>query len=176
MTAVTGYCLFCDYMNRIALLTLVVLLAANVVCAADSTKLYNPAANAAQDLILLQAKAKAQKKHILVQVGGNWCVWCYRFNAFVQTDTVLKQLVADNYLVYHLNYSKENKNLDALATLGYPQRFGFPVLVVLDAGGNRLHTQDSGLLERGNGYDPKKVQTFLQSWSPAALLPEMYKE
>jgi hypothetical protein len=111
-----------------------------------------------------------------VQVGGNWCVWCYRFNAFVKTDTLLKQLVADNYLVYHLNYSKENKNLDVLAKLDYPQRFGFPVLLVLDATGRRLHTQDSGLLERGNGYDENKVKTFLQSWSPAALLPELYKE
>lgn len=163
-------------MNRIGLLILVVLLAANTVSASDSTKLYNPAANAAQDLAVLQAKAKAQKKHILVQVGGNWCVWCYRFNAFVQTDTLLKQLISDNYLVYHLNYSKENKNLDILAKMDYPQRFGFPVFVVLDAGGKRLHTQDSSLLEKGNGYDERKVKTFLQSWSPAAFLPELYKE
>jgi thioredoxin-related protein len=163
-------------MNPIRILIFFLLMAAKTASAADSTRLYNPAANAAQDLLLLQAKAKAQKKHILVQVGGNWCVWCYRFNALVKTDTILKQLVADNYLVYHLNYSKENKNLDVLAKLDYPQRFGFPVLVVLDSTGKRLHTQDSGLLERGNGYDENKIRSFLQSWSPAALLPELYKE
>lgn len=157
-------------------LIVMALLLAQPVMANDSTKLYNPAANVEQDIAALLVKAKAQKKHILIQVGGNWCIWCYRFNAFVQTDTLLRQLVNDNYLVYHLNYSKENKNLPYLAKLGYPQRFGFPVLVVLDAHGNRLHTQDSGLLQKGNGYDERKVKIFFQNWSPAAFLPELYRE
>lgn len=162
--------------KRMRFLILWLLLAAQPALAQDSSRLYRPGADAAQDLALLLPKARAEKKHILLQVGGNWCIWCYRFNAFVQTDTFLKQLVRDNFLVYHLNYSKENKNLPLLAKLGYPQRFGFPVLVVLDAAGNRLHTQDSGMLEKGNGYDLQKVKAFLQGWSPAALLPELYRE
>lgn len=144
--------------------------------AADTTRLYNPAANATRDIANLVQKAKAEKKHVLVQVGGNWCVWCYRFNAFVQTDTLLRQIAKNSFLIYHLNYSKENKNLDVLAKLGYPQRFGFPVLVVLDADGNRLHTQDSGLLEKGNGYDRDKVLGFFSNWAPTALLPAAYRE
>ncbi len=51
ITAVTVYCLICDYMNRIALLTLAFLLSAKTVCAADTTKLYNPAANVAPVMI-----------------------------------------------------------------------------------------------------------------------------
>lgn len=121
-------------------------------------------------------RAKAEKKHVLIQVGGNWCVWCYRFNAFTHADTTISALLHDNYVVYHLNYSKENKNLDYLAELGYPQRFGFPVLLVLDASGKVLHTQDSGLLEKGNGYDRDRVIGLLQNWSPGALDPNLYKE
>lgn len=158
------------------LLLILALLLSQPLLANDSTRLYKPAANAEKDIAALLVQAKAQKKHVLVQVGGNWCIWCYRFNAFVKTDTLLKQLVQDNYLVYHLNYSKENKNLSTLARLGFPQRFGFPVLLVLDANGQRLHTQDSSLLEKGNGYDERKVKAFLQAWSPAAFLPELYKE
>lgn len=142
----------------------------------DSTKLYNPSANVAKDITVLLEKAKKEKKHLLIQVGGNWCVWCYRLNAFVQTDSLLKKMVNNNYLVYHLNYSKENKNLDYLKKLGFPQRFGFPVLVVLDADGNRLHTQDSALLEKGNGYDTEKVKDFLRNWSPGAFEELQYKE
>ncbi|HZH65758.1 MAG TPA: hypothetical protein VEY10_12765 [Flavisolibacter sp.] len=81
-----------------------------------------------------------------------------------------------NYVVYHLNWSCENKNLDYLKTLGYPQRFGFPALVVLDADGNRLHTQDSGLLEKEKTYDAGKVEDFLAGWSPAAFNENLYKE
>ena len=145
--------------------------------AADTTRLlYNPRANAERDIAALLVQAKAEKKHVLLQVGGNWCIWCYRFNSFVQTDSTLKRMLSGSYLVYHLNYSKENKNEAVLAKLGYPQRFGFPVLVVLDAAGNRLHTQDSSLLERGNGYDFDKVKSFLYNWSPVALLPQNNRE
>jgi thiol:disulfide interchange protein len=143
---------------------------------ADTTKLYNPFANVAKDMALLMATAQAEKKHILIQVGGNWCVWCYKFNAFVQTDSTLKRMVAGSYVLYHLNYSKENRNEATMARLGYPQRFGFPVLLVLDAQGNRLHTQDNTLLQKGNGYDFEKVKSFLYNWSPVALMSQNYKE
>ncbi|HEV7621048.1 MAG TPA: thioredoxin family protein [Flavisolibacter sp.] len=144
--------------------------------AGDTTKLYDPTANVQKDLIKILAKAKKEKKHVLLQIGGNWCVWCYRFNSFVLTDTSLKHLLENNYVLYHLNYSKENKNLDYLKKLDFPQRFGFPVLVVLDADGNRLHTQDSSLLEKGNGYDQEKVKGFFINWAPSALNEVYYKE
>jgi hypothetical protein len=75
-----------------------------------------------------------------------------------------------------LNYSPENRNEDALASLDYPQRFGFPVFVILDGKGNRLHTQNSAYLEEGNGHDSKKVLEFFNHWSPAALDPKSYEK
>ena len=142
----------------------------------DTTKLYNPAANVQKDVAAAVAKAKQEKKNVLLQIGGNWCVWCYRFNSFVLTDSLLKKLLTANYVYYHLNYSPENKNLDYLKKLGYPQRFGFPVFVVLDAEGKQLHTQDSALLEKGNGYDSEKVKSFLRNWAPGAFDERHYKE
>ena len=142
----------------------------------DSTKLYDPAANVVKDVAAALSKAKKEKKNVLLQIGGNWCVWCYRLNSFIQTDSILKKLVSDNYVLYHLNHSKENKNLNYLKKLGYPQRFGFPVLIVLDADGRQLHTQDSALLEKGNGYDEEKVKSFLRNWAPGAFDEMHYKE
>jgi thioredoxin-related protein len=138
--------------------------------------LYNPAADVKKELAASLSKAKNDGKHVLIQVGGNWCIWCYRYEAFVKGDTVLKRLTDENYVVYHLNYSPENKNLATLKTLGFPQRFGFPVFVILDARGNRLHTQDSALLEKGKSYDADKVKSFLQAWTPKALDEKNYKE
>jgi thioredoxin-related protein len=142
----------------------------------DSTKLYNPAANVEKDVAAALVQAKKEGKHVLLQIGGNWCVWCYRFNSFVLMDSTLKSIMNNNYVVYHLNYSQENKNLAYLKKLGFPQRFGFPVMVILDADGHQLHTQDSGLLEKGNGYDKEKVKGFFTNWSPLALKEANYKE
>jgi thioredoxin-related protein len=147
------------------------LLISSTCFANDTTRqLYNPYANVEKDVSHLLIKAKNEKKNILIQVGGNWCIWCYKFNSFVQLDSTLKRTINNNYVVYHLNYSKENRNLEYMKKLGNPQRFGFPVFVVLDENGNRMHTQDSSLLEKGNGYDFKKVKSFLENWSPKALL------
>jgi thiol:disulfide interchange protein len=140
----------------------------------DLEHIYNPAADAAAGLAAAQKKAAAENKHVLIQVGGNWCIWCKRFYKFTAEDTTLNRLLNKNFVVYHLNYSKENKNLPILQKLGYPQRFGFPVLVVLDARGNRLHTQDSGLLEAADGYDKAKVASLLTKWGPDALNPAYY--
>ena len=136
---------------------------------------YNPEADAKKDIENAVVQAKANDKHILIQIGGNWCGWCKLFHDLTTTDEELKAYIAENFEVVHLNYSKENQDLDVLETLEFPQRFGFPVFVVLDGNGKRIHTQSSGYLEEGKGHSKKLVMEFLQSWSPGALNPENYK-
>ena len=138
-------------------------------------KLYKPAENASAALEKAVSAAQAAGKHVFVQIGGNWCVWCARFNDFVTKDQKIDSLVNANYVVYHLNYSKENYNRDLLKRFVYPQRFGFPVFIVLDGTGKQLHTQNSAYLEEGNGYNRDKVIEFFQHWSPSALDEKLYK-
>lgn len=138
--------------------------------------LYKPAEDAEKALDAVVKEAKKSGKHVFVQAGGNWCIWCARFNDFVTKDASIDSLVQANYVVYHLNYSKENFNVALLKKLGFPQRFGFPVFMVLDGKGKLLHTQNSAYLEEGKGYSKAKVMEFLQHWSPAALDPVNYKE
>jgi len=73
-------------------------------------KPYNETEDAAAKIAELIKKAKKENKNIMIQTGGNWCIWCLRFNNYVQTTPELKKLVDDNYLYYHLNYSPKNKN------------------------------------------------------------------
>ncbi|WP_234734264.1 thioredoxin family protein [Tellurirhabdus bombi] len=141
---------------------------------APAPRIYDPKADAQKDIKAAVDKASKEGKHVLLQIGGNWCIWCLRFNNLTTTDSTLHTLLDKNYVVYHLNYSPENKNEAALAQLGYPQRFGFPVFVVLDGKGNRLHTQNSAYLEEGKGHSPKVVGEFLNNWSPRAIDPKSY--
>jgi hypothetical protein len=143
---------------------------------ADTSKphLYNPMANADKQIAEALAKAKKEKKHVLLQIGGNWCIWCIRFNKFVESDSSLKGTLDANYIVEHINYSPENKNEKILTKLEYPNRFGYPVFVILDANGRRIHTQNSAYLEEDKSYSKKKVAEFFKHWSPAALDPKSY--
>lgn len=149
-------------------------LKAQETASSEKPRIYDPKADAQQDIRNAVAKAGKEGKHVLLQIGGNWCVWCIRFHNLTHSDTTLSRLLNDNYEVLRVNYSPENKNEAALTQLGYPQRFGFPVFVVLDGKGNRLHTQNSAYLEEGKGHNPKLVAEFLQQWSPKALDPKSY--
>ena len=143
---------------------------------AQKTELYNPDADAKKEITEAVVKASKESKHVFLQIGGNWCPWCIRFHQFVENDPEIKAFVGNNFEVVHVNYDPKNKNEKVLAELGFPQRFGFPVFVILDAKGSRIHTQNSAYLEKDKGYDREKVLQFFKHWSPQALNPENYKK
>jgi len=122
----------------------------------ESKKLYNPDANATKDIAAALKKAAVEKKHVLLQTGGNWCSWCIEFARFAKADAQIDSMLNSSFVWYHLNYSKENKNDALLAKYGFPQRFGFPVFIVLNAKGERIHTQSSEYLEDGKKAMIKK--------------------
>ena len=138
-------------------------------------KLYHPEADAMKDIAAAIKKAKSENKYVLIQGGGNWCSWCIEFARFCKADPKIDSVMNASFVWYHLNYSKENENKPVFAKYGFPQRFGFPVFLVLDGNGNRVNTQNSEYLEDGKkSYNREKVQAFLEMWSPRALDPKMY--
>jgi thioredoxin-related protein len=144
--------------------------------AQSEVQLYNPDADAWQELQSAIEQASRSNRHVMVQVGGNWCPWCIKLHGFFHEIPVIDSVLKADYVLVRVNYSKENKNPEVLATLGYPQRFGFPVLIVLDEKGNRLHTQDTGYLELDKGYDEEKVKRFLLGWNRASVASETYRK
>ncbi|WP_394368390.1 thioredoxin family protein [Kaistella gelatinilytica] len=138
--------------------------------AAEIAKLpkpYNDKENAEAKIAELVKQAKKENKNVMIQAGGNWCIWCLRFNNYVQTTPELKEVVDQNYVYYHLNYSPENKNVKVFAKYDNPgAKFGYPVFLVLDQNGKLIHTQDSSVLEDGKGYSLEKTKAFFKEWSP----------
>ena len=147
----------------------------SVGAAAQEKKLYNPEANAAKDIALAIKEAKATNKFVLIQAGGNWCKWCIEFARFAKADAQIDSVIKSSFIWYHLNYSKENENKAMFRKLEYPQRFGYPTFIILNGKGERIHTQNSEYLEDGKGsYDKRKVQSFLEQWSPRVLKPAIW--
>ncbi len=142
---------------------------------AQETKLYHPEADAEEDIEAAIKKAKSENKYVLIQGGGNWCGWCIEFARMANEDPKLDSVIKASFVWYHLNWSKENENKKVFGKYGYAQRFGFPVFIILNDKGERIHTQNSEYLEDGKkSYNHAKVQAFLEMWSPRALNPKMY--
>lgn len=127
---------------------------------------FDEAADPAADLEAAKAVARASGRRILVKVGGNWCVWCRLMTKFFRDDAEVARTLEQGFVLLKVNVSKANKNEAFLA--GYPKVEGYPYLFVLDADGTRLHAQETGALESGQGYDREKFLGFLRSWAPRA--------
>lgn len=139
-------------------------------------KVYDDAADPVVQIDEAVAKAKAEGKFVIAQVGGNWCPWCLRFADYMEKDEEIKSVVDENFVYVHINVRRRNPETGknetctaAMAKLGNPMRFGYPVMVVLDGNGKIVHTQDSGYLESGESYDKDKVLRFFNNWKPSAI-------
>jgi len=141
---------------------------------------YNNNQNLRADLKKALAQAQKENKNILIQFGGNWCPWCIRFHALIHGNPKIDSLMKENYIYLLLNVPKEKdkRDNDLFRHFEYPNRFGFPVFVILDKTGKRLNTQDSDAFEYPNpdvtGYDTSKVVRFLTMWNVKALDPATY--
>ena len=140
-------------------------------------KVYDENINPMTQIDEAVAKASSSEKFVICQVGGNWCPWCLRFADFISKDADIMKVITENFIYAHINYNPtKSKGADQaeaavalMNRLGNPQRFGFPVFVVLDQNGKVLHIQDSSFLEEGKGYNKDKVLRFLNAWTPKAV-------
>ena len=99
-------------MKRIVLVLL--LLAGIGAVSAQEKKYYNEEVDAMAQIQTASMLAKQSGRYVLCQVGGNWCPWCIRFANFATTDSVIAPLIERNFVYVHINYSKANKNPEAM--------------------------------------------------------------
>ena len=164
------------------ILSILFLLAAGTIFAQIKEQPYNENQDVRVDLKKAIEQAKRENKHVLIQFGGNWCSWCMRFHALVNGTPEVDSLMKENYVYLLLNIprEKEKRDLTLFRNFDFPNRFGYPVFVILDQNGNQIHTQDSDAFEYQSkeikGYDTTKVVRFLTLWTAKAVDPESYQK
>jgi thioredoxin-related protein len=128
-----------------------------------SEKIFDPKRDTAKDIAEGIKLATKQNKHILLDVGGNWCSWCHKLDHLFKTDKTVAGLLKQ-YVVVQVNFSPDNENTAVLAN--YPKiTTGYPHLFVLDKTGKVIQDQDTGKLESGDHHDPAKVIEFLKKFA-----------
>jgi thiol-disulfide isomerase/thioredoxin len=95
----------------------------------------NANANAAVDKAL--ARAKANGKRLLIDMGGNWCGDCRILAATMQLPE-MKAFVSRNFEVVAVDVGHFDKNLQIPARYGVTERLaGVPAIFVVDPKTNR---------------------------------------
>lgn len=122
---------------------------------------YDPAADAKADVAAAVAKAKAEKKRVLVTLGANWCRWCRGLDRLFQTSQPVAAALSKSWVPVKVDVGRMTKNLDLAASWGADPKKGVPLLVVLDGDGKVVKVQDTAVLESEDEHDVAKVLAFL---------------
>lgn len=157
------------------------LLAATLVSAKHSSKTpnapafkeasgYDESRDPAKDLQSAIAQAKKSDKRILLEVGGDWCMYCNIMDETFAGHPNLRKARDTHYVALRVNYSEGNRNAAFLSQ--YPKIADYPHFFVLDSDGTLLHSQPTHPFEHGNKYNAGKIEDFLNKWShpPTHLL------
>jgi len=131
---------------------------------AQTEKLFDPTEDPFEDLKVTVDEATKLNKRIILDVGGDWCVWCHRIDAFMHSTEEIESLLDEHFIILKINFSKENKNEKFLSQ--YPAIEGYPHFFVLEKDGSLLHSQNTGELEKDKDYDKDKFVAFLEKWKP----------
>jgi len=163
-------------MKRFLLFPLLALVVSTLRAAPEYPKLgpdlYDVHADGVKLVDAALAEAKATHRRVLIDFGANWCVWCRRLHHTFTTHEEIRRAIAKDYVLVLIDVNRRN---DPARNLAIAERYhnpmgddrGIPVLVVTDADGTPLTTQETGALEDGKaGHDPAKILAFLDRWAP----------
>jgi thioredoxin-related protein len=158
-------------MLKIILYTGIIFLGLNSVIVSQTTgyipvKKFDPERETVKDISDAIKEAQQTNRRILLDIGGEWCIWCRILDNFIESNPEVEKFLHDNYVVVKVNYSKENKNENVLSE--YPEIPGYPHFFILDKTGRFLHSQGTAELEENKSYSVEKMMTFLKKWA----LPE----
>jgi thiol:disulfide interchange protein len=130
---------------------------------------YRPDADPAADLELAKARAQAEDKRILIEVGGDWCIWCHILDRYLLAEPDVMAAYEDAFVVMKVNWAQDDDRNEAFLAQ-YPERAGYPHFFILDADGTFLASKNTVELEDGGeSYDRDAMLAFAQSWDLPGL-------
>ena len=129
----------------------------------STTPKFDPSRDSFKDLKEAVVDAQNTDKRILLDVGGEWCIWCHRLDGFLEAHPELKNFMHDNFVVLKINWSPDSKNEKFLSQ--YPKVAGYPHIFILEKDGKFLFSKNTGELEKEKSYDAEKIMDFLKEWA-----------
>ncbi len=140
-----------------------------------SQALFDPHRDPATDLLAALIRARREHKNIVLDVGGDWCVWCKRFEQFIASHPVLQSLCSQYYVTTRLYFGEGGEEMEFFRF--FPEIQSVPHLFIMNPKGEIICSQPTDPLEQGNSYNIDRVHLFFQTWIntelPALHYPHM---
>jgi thioredoxin-related protein len=133
----------------------------------EYSKHYSETRNPFDDAKAAIELARATHRNILIEIGGNWCTWCKKMDAFLAKNPDIYNQLHDNYVLLKVNVSRANRNSEFMN--GLPPVQGYPHMFISTAQGKMLVSKDTAELQDDDGYSAEFWQKFLIKWQPKII-------
>lgn len=128
----------------------------------EYSKVYDEQRDPFSDANAALALAKETNRNVLIEIGGDWCTWCHKMDAFLLKNPNVYQALHSKYVLLKISVSDTNENDDFMKAL--PPVLGYPHMYVSTASGKMLLSKDTAELQDSNGYSTEYWLNFLQQW------------
>ena len=106
--------------------------------------------------------AKETNRKVLIEVGGDWCGWCFVLDRFIKEHPKVESRLHQTFVVLKVNISDENNNVDFMAA--FPPAHGYPHMYVSDSDGDILTSQDTADFRENKKYSEDRFMAFFDRW------------
>lgn len=130
----------------------------------SETVLYDPTANAQQQIDAALVQAKAENKLLLIDFGADWCPDCVVLSGLFESADVKPYLDA-HYVVVRVDVGQWDNNLDVSEAYGNPIAKGIPAVVVVDGDNQIVATTKGGELANARTATSGDILAALQAWA-----------
>jgi thiol:disulfide interchange protein len=125
--------------------------------------LYSETADPKADIAAALKQAKAEKKRVILDFGGDWCGDCQVLDIYLHQSPNV-ELLQKHFVMVHIDIGRMDRNVDVAAKYKVPIQKGVPALAVLDANGRLLYSQQNKEFENMSRITPEDVTAFLKRW------------
>jgi thiol-disulfide isomerase/thioredoxin len=125
---------------------------------------YDDRADAEAALAATIARAKANGKRVLIDLGGNWCTDCRILSAVMELPE-LKPFVAKHYEVVEIDVGRMNRNLQIPNRYGVTKLVGVPTVLIVDTDGKLINATNSADLADARSMNPQGIANWLARWA-----------
>lgn len=111
------------------------------------------------------ARAKANGKRVLIDLGGNWCGDCIVLANIMQLPE-MKPYIAAHFEVVTVDVGRFDKNLQIPARFGITKRLeGVPAVIIAEADGTFVNPGKITALSDARHMTPQGIADWLAQWA-----------
>jgi thioredoxin-related protein len=130
------------------------------------SKVYDEQSDPFQDANAAIKLAKETQRNVLIEIGGNWCSWCKKMDAFLTKNPEVYQKLHNEFVLLKVSVSDSNENEEFMKSL--PPVLGYPHMYVSTSSGKMILSKDTAELLDGEQYSKKQWLAFLNKWQTSA--------